>query len=81
MSLTGGTDLDERALDREIDAIAQALAEQGPTRRDELARIVGARYWGPGRFPTAVREAVSEGRARRLSRSTLAPVGGDEPER
>ena len=42
--------------------------------------MVGARYWGPGRFPAAVREAVAEGRARRVSRATLAPPedGGGE---
>jgi MFS family permease len=64
------SDLD---LDREIDSIARALDERGATSRDELARAVGARYWGPGRFRTALREAVDEGRARRLSRTTYAP--------
>ncbi|MGD9734601.1 MAG: hypothetical protein AB7V58_03170 [Solirubrobacterales bacterium] len=64
---------DEGALDREIEAIATALDEHGATQRAELARLVGARYWGPGRFNSALREAVAEGRARRLSRSTLAP--------
>ncbi len=81
LSLTGGTGPpDEEALDREIEAISHALDEHGATRRDELARMVGARYWGPGRFPAAVREAVAEGRARRLSRTTLGPPeddGGD----
>jgi MFS family permease len=60
-------------LDREIDAIARALDERGETSRDELAEAVGARYWGPGRFRAALREAVDEGRARRLSRTTFAP--------
>ncbi|MDX6644584.1 MAG: hypothetical protein QOK40_311, partial [Miltoncostaeaceae bacterium] len=46
--------------------------------RRELARLVGARYWGPGRFTAALREAVDEGRARRLSRATFAPPG-DRP--
>ncbi|HEX5192138.1 MAG TPA: MFS transporter [Solirubrobacteraceae bacterium] len=60
-------------LDREIEVIARALDEHGPTDRGELARLVGARYWGPGRFRVALREAVEEGRARRVSRSTFAP--------
>jgi predicted RNA-binding protein associated with RNAse of E/G family len=60
-------------LDREIDVIARALDERGATDRDELARAVGARYWGPGRFREALREAVAEGRARRVSRDTYAP--------
>jgi hypothetical protein len=61
-------------LDREIDVISRALAERGPTERDQLAQLVGARYWGPGRFRSALREALDEGRIRRLSRSTYAPA-------
>ena len=52
-------------LDREIVAIAQTLDEHGATDRHELARLVGARYWGPGRFRLALGEAVEEGYARR----------------
>ena len=76
MNLTTTGAGEEQALDREIDAISRALDEHGETRREELARMVGARYWGPGRFPAAVREAVAEGRARRVSRATLAPPDG-----
>jgi hypothetical protein len=63
----------ERDLDREINEIGQALDEHGPTDRDALAELVGARYWGPGRFRAALRQAVEEGSARRLSRDTYAP--------
>ncbi|HEX6457789.1 MAG TPA: MFS transporter [Thermoleophilaceae bacterium] len=63
----------EQDLDREIDSIERALDERGPTDRDDLAEAVGARYWGPGRFRAALREAEEEGRARRLSRMTYAP--------
>jgi MFS family permease len=73
MGVLGEHGEDEGALDSEIETIAAVLAEHGPTGREELARAVGARYWGPGRFRAAVREAVAEGRARRLSRSTFAP--------
>ncbi|HEV7882382.1 MAG TPA: MFS transporter [Solirubrobacteraceae bacterium] len=66
----------EQDLDREIAEIARALEERGPTDRDRLAELVGARYWGPGRFRAALDEAVDEGRARRLSRTTYAPSGG-----
>jgi MFS family permease len=66
---------EERELDREIEMIAQALDEHGETGREELARLVGARYWGPGRFRRALREAVEEHRARRVSRSVYAPPG------
>jgi hypothetical protein len=63
----------EQDLEREIEEIARALDERGPTTRDELEALVGARYWGPGRFRAALRDAVLEGRARRLSRDTYAP--------
>jgi MFS family permease len=50
-------------LDREIEAVVQALNDAGPTSRRELARLLGARSWGPRRFRRALREAVREGRA------------------
>jgi MFS family permease len=58
---------------REIDAIAAALADGGQMRVEELARRVRARSWGPGRFSSALRAAVAEGRARRVSRTTVGP--------
>ncbi len=63
----------EVALDREIDMLARALEEHGPLDRQDLARLVGARYWGPGRFGDALRAAVNEGRARQLSRRSYGP--------
>jgi hypothetical protein len=59
-------------LDNEIQAIQRALDEHGPTERRELARFVGARYWGPGVFSAALREALEEGDIRRPSRTTFA---------
>jgi MFS family permease len=63
------------AFEREVSAIALALAERGPIGRHELARLVGARFWGPGRFAGALRRAVESGRARRLSRTRFGPSG------
>ncbi|MEY2513265.1 MAG: hypothetical protein QOJ89_623 [bacterium] len=60
-------------LDREIEIIGRALDDRGAIDRAELAKAVGARYWGPGRFRAAMREAVEEGRARRLARNTYGP--------
>jgi MFS family permease len=60
-------------LDREIDAIAAAVAD-GPLPREELARKLGARRWGPGRFQNALVEAESEGAVRRVSRSVYGPA-------
>jgi hypothetical protein len=64
----------DEQIDREIEAIDRALREQGPADRDELARRVRARRWGPGRFGNALREAVEEGRAKRLSRDAYGPA-------
>jgi MFS family permease len=60
-------------LDREIAVVARALEEHGPLQRDELKRLVGGRYWGPGRFRAALRAAVEEGRATRQSRTIYGP--------
>jgi MFS family permease len=60
-------------LDREIAIIERALRDHGAVDRDELERLVDGRYWGPGRFRAALREALKEGRALRTSRSVYAP--------
>ncbi len=61
--------------EREIEIIERALAENGSANRRELARRVGGRYWGPGRFRGALREAVLDGRVKRLKRDQYAPIG------
>jgi MFS family permease len=61
-------------LEPEVSAIERVLADREPTDRRELAQLVGARSWGPGRFSAALREAVESGRARRVSRSRFGPV-------
>ncbi|HEY7950216.1 MAG TPA: MFS transporter [Solirubrobacterales bacterium] len=69
----------EADLDREIGIIQRALADHGSANRRELARRVGPRYWGPGRFRSALREAVEEGGVKRLRGGEYAPaqsVGG-----
>jgi hypothetical protein len=49
------------------------------TERRQLARELGARGWGPRRFDAALRAAVNEGRARRVTRDTYGPARtGDE---
>jgi MFS family permease len=64
---------EDEQLDHEIDAIANAVTENGPMDLRELRREVAARYWGPGRFGPAVREAVDEGRIVRVSRGRVGP--------
>ena len=61
------------ARDTEIDAITRALHEGGDMSRQELARRVHARRWGPGRFHGALADALAEGSARRLGRDRVGP--------
>jgi MFS family permease len=61
-------------LDNEVEIIARALEEHGAANRRELRRRVGARYWGPGRFQAALRQAVATGRAKPLPRGQFAPA-------
>jgi MFS family permease len=62
------------SLEPQIEAIERTLDGTGPTERRHLAQLVGARYWGPGRFRMALQEALREGRVRRVSRNVIAPV-------
>jgi MFS family permease len=66
-------DTSEDWLDNEVGIIGRALVEHGEVSRSELGTRVGARYWGPGRFRAALREAVAEGAARRVRRDQYAP--------
>jgi hypothetical protein len=63
-------------LDREVEAIARALESHGPQRREDLGRLVGARYWGPRRFTSALRAALAQGRVRRSGRNRFEPASG-----
>jgi len=60
----------EVGLERDVERLVLALQGRGPTRRQELARLVGARRWGPGRFSRVLGLAVEEGRLQRAARST-----------
>jgi MFS family permease len=68
-------------IDSEVAIIDAALREHGSCSRRELRRRVGGRYWGPGRFGEALREAIAEGRAKRLPRGMVAPAGDRGAER
>jgi MFS family permease len=68
----------EEALDEQVAAIVAALEAHGAMERRELAREVGARYWGPGAFSAALRQAALDGEVRRLSRNVYAPGDSEE---
>ncbi len=64
----------EEDLDREVEAIVAAVENHGRVRTDALARALGARRWGPGRFREALREAVADGRVTRVSGREVEPA-------
>jgi MFS family permease len=67
-------------LDHEIELLRRTLQERGPASRNELWDRVGGRSWGPRRFDAALRAAVVEGAAQRVSRNSYGPPpqsGGD----
>jgi MFS family permease len=72
-------------LDREVRAIVDAVERHdGDVDRRDLAREVGARYWGAGRFSTALGTAVMRGeveRSRRRGRFTRAREDAATPRR
>jgi hypothetical protein len=57
---------DEWWREREVGMIERALAENGVLQRRDLGRLIGCRYWGPGRFRRALQAAVDRGRAKRV---------------
>jgi CubicO group peptidase (beta-lactamase class C family) len=63
--------------DREIEELVRALQEHGAAHRRELRQMVDANRWGPGRFGPALRGALDEGRATRLTRGRYGPPGGE----
>jgi MFS family permease len=65
----------DEELDREIELIVRILAERGPLSHDELQRLVNGGAWGPGRFGSAARTAVREGRAASMPHHNLGPPG------
>ena len=50
----------ERALDSEIELITAAMQEHDEMAVADLADAVNAKFWGPGRFPRALRVAADE---------------------
>ena len=50
-----------RMTEHEITQLIRALKENGPQRTEDLAALVGARYWDEGRFDRAVALAAADG--------------------
>jgi MFS family permease len=62
----------DSARGREVQEITAALAREGTFERRQLARLVHADLWGPGRFTPALQQAVAQGKVRRTGRGQYA---------
>jgi len=73
---SSSSDIEEndRYLTREIEMLERAVADQGELPRRELGRVVGCKYWGPGRFSRALKVAVKQGRLAHPRRGMYGPV-------
>jgi hypothetical protein len=61
-------------LEREVELLRRAVADRGDLPRGQLADAVGARYWGPGRFGRALREAVRRRAVGKRGRGRYGPA-------
>lgn len=61
-------------LNRELDMLERAVQDKGELPRRELGRLVGCKYWGPGRFSQALRAGVKQGRLSRPRRGVYGPA-------
>jgi hypothetical protein len=73
-SSTRDIEENDRYLQREIEMLERAVADQGELPRRELGRVVGCKYWGPGRFSRALKAAVRDGRISRPRRGYYGPA-------
>ena len=56
---------------KEVQGVIDYVRDLEPVGDVELYRAIGARRWGPGRFRSAVREAIRQGHIRRTRRGRL----------
>lgn len=62
--------------EREIQMIERALEDHGEMRWRDLGSATGCKYWGPGRFRSALRDALGQGRIRRVGFGRYALAEG-----
>jgi hypothetical protein len=68
---------EDRDIEREVGELVAALREHGPMRRRDLRRTVEARFWGPGRFGSALWLAQRRGLVTRQGNRLAAAGDGD----
>jgi hypothetical protein len=64
----------DRQVFHEMGQITRALESEGPQRPDELAQLVGARFWEGDRFQSALAYAMADGLVVRLDDGRVSAV-------
>lgn len=59
-------------VDAEVNDLSRIVEERGIITRQRLFKELNARYWGPGRFHTALHQALAQGRIKRVRRGLYA---------
>jgi len=72
-SSSSDAEQNDEYLAREIDMLERAVRDRGELSRRELGRLVGCRYWGPGRYGRALRAAARQGRIGHPRRGFYGP--------
>jgi hypothetical protein len=63
----------DRQVFHEMGQITRAVEQNGPIQPEELAALVGASYWEPGRFERALALALADGLVVRGEGGVLQP--------
>lgn len=64
----------DRQVFHEMGQIVRALEAEGPQGPEELAHLVGARFWEPDRFQSALAYAMADGLVVSLNDGRLSTV-------
>jgi hypothetical protein len=63
----------DRQAFHEMGQLTRAIEQNGPSSTEELAALVGAAYWEPGRFERALNLAIADGLIVRGEGGVLQP--------
>jgi hypothetical protein len=72
--LKSSTERRDRMVEHEVAQILRALRSEGAQSSDDLATLVGARFWEPCRFERAVVDAIAAGRIIQLNDGRYSTV-------
>lgn len=68
----GGGERTDMQVDAEVNDLARIVEQRGVASRQRLFKELNAQTWGPGRFHTALHQALAQGRIKRVRRGLYA---------